>query len=184
VKIQNLQNENTALKKSERRLAEENLSLQLQIENYDDELVEIKDTCAQAQEANRFFSRETANYKFMVDALNEEIAKLKEENRKYTSDKKKELQKESQDSFGRQDVVQLSQLIARYLENKPKHVDSNKIFNSISNCYRDLSRGYNDNPKHFYMDMRMLLTTCAASTWFSSRQRDRIRCWLAEKGWN
>ena len=182
--IQELQKENTELKKSNRSLAEKNLTLKLQVEEYSDELAEVKETCAKVQQENRFFSSESSNYKFMVEALNEERRKLKGENHKLIGDKEKKLQKESQCSFGRGDVVQLSQLIARYLENKPNHVDANKIFNSISNCYRDLERGYDDNPQHFYIDMRMLLTICAASTWFSSNQSNRIRSWLQQQSWN
>ena len=81
-------------------------------------------------------------------------------------------------SFNRHDVVKLSQLISRYLENKPYQIDGNKIYNCVQACYRDLEKGYTDNPKHYWLDMKMLLATCEASTWFSDKQRDNIRQWF------
>lgn len=83
--------------------------------------------------------------------------------------------------FGRHDVVRLAQLISKHLEDKPSEIDRNKIYDCIRGCYNDLDRGYSDNPAHYYMDMRMLLATCLASTWFSNRQRDSLIRWYSEK---
>jgi len=80
-------------------------------------------------------------------------------------------------NFTRYDVVQLSQLISRYLENKPKEIDSNQIYNCVQSCYRDLDSNYRDNPQHYHLDMKMLLVTCEASTWFTVRQRENMRGW-------
>jgi hypothetical protein len=77
-------------------------------------------------------------------------------------------------SFGRFDVVKLSQLIASRLESKPHYINSNKIFNCVQACYRDYNAGYRDNPKHYHVDMRMLVATCLASTWFSDNQRRQL----------
>jgi len=73
--------------------------------------------------------------------------------------------------------VELSQLISRYLENKPSNIDGNKIYDCVRSCYNDLERGYSDNPEHYYLDMRMLLATCLASTWFSNNQRTSLKSW-------
>lgn len=85
--------------------------------------------------------------------------------------------------FGRDKVVQLSQLISRYLTNKPSNIDSNRIYSCVEACYKDLRQGWNDNPPHYYVDVRCLLATCLASTWFSDNQTRRIRAWMSEQSW-
>ena len=40
--------------------------------------------------------------------------------------------------YKRENVVQLSQLISRYFDSKPPHIDSNRIYNCIRSCYNDL----------------------------------------------
>jgi hypothetical protein len=75
-------------------------------------------------------------------------------------------------------VVELSQLICRYLENKPNEIDRNRIFNCIKLIHDDYVRGWNDNPPHFSLDIHMLLSICKASTWFSQNQRTRILEWM------
>jgi len=80
-------------------------------------------------------------------------------------------------NFKRENVVQLSQLISRHLENKPSSIDQNKIFNCVRTCFTDLERDYSDNPAHYYLDVRMLLVTCLASTWFTPNQRNNIDNW-------
>lgn len=86
--------------------------------------------------------------------------------------------------FNRESVVKLSQLISRYLENKPSQIDANKIYNCIRNCYVDFQKDYEDNPENYYDNMRMLLTTCAASrSWFTNKQMNNILSWLSEEQW-
>ena len=86
-------------------------------------------------------------------------------------------------NYDRGRVVELSQLISRYLENKPAFINSNRIFICVRNCYTDLCKGYQDNPKHYKNDMRMLLSTCATTGgWFTDKQREHIRLWLVEQG--
>ncbi|GFH53880.1 hypothetical protein CTEN210_10356 [Chaetoceros tenuissimus] len=80
--------------------------------------------------------------------------------------------------FNRSNVVELAQLISRYLENKPYEIDRNRIYQCVQNCYRDLEANYSDNPPYYHMDMHMLLTTCVASTWFTTKQKDNIRHWI------
>jgi len=84
--------------------------------------------------------------------------------------------------FGRNDVVKLSQLISTRLENKPHYIDGNKIFNCVQACFRDWDAGYKDNPKHYYVDMKMLLAICNESTWFSDNQREQIVMMLRRFG--
>lgn len=81
-------------------------------------------------------------------------------------------------SFNRHNVVKLTQLISRYLEEKPNEINSNRIYNCVQSCYRDLENGYSDNPNHYHLDVNMLLTTCAASNWFSEKQHENIRGWI------
>ncbi|KAL7495901.1 hypothetical protein ACHAWT_006569 [Skeletonema menzelii] len=83
-------------------------------------------------------------------------------------------------NFRREHVVQLSQLISRYLECKPHSIDSNKIYNCVRACVMDLEKNYSDNPEHYFVDMRMLLATCLASTWFSDNQRRSLKQWYGD----
>ena len=82
-------------------------------------------------------------------------------------------------NYDRFDVVKLSQLISSRLENKPYYVNSNRIFNCVQACFRDWSTGYTDNPEHYFLDMRMLLSTCLASSWFSDNQCSQMKEWLS-----
>lgn len=83
--------------------------------------------------------------------------------------------------YKRENVVELSQLISRYLEGKPAEIDRNKIYNCVRSCYNDLVKGYSDNPEHYFLDMRMLLATCLASTWFSDNQLKSLRNWYNDQ---
>lgn len=86
--------------------------------------------------------------------------------------------------FDRMSVVEFSQLIAQHLEDKPpSDIDSHRIYNYVEYCYRDLERGWSDNPAYYHLDVHMLLATCAASTWFTDNQRSRINEWMTEQGW-
>ena len=79
--------------------------------------------------------------------------------------------------FRREHVVELSQLISRYLLEKPNNINGNRIFNCVRTCYVALDRDYSDNSETYYEDMRMLLATCLASTWFSDNQYNNIVEW-------
>ena len=79
--------------------------------------------------------------------------------------------------FRREHVVELSQLISRYLLEKPSNINGNRIFNCVRTCYTALDRDYCDNSETYYEDMRMLLATCLASTWFSDNQYNNILEW-------
>jgi len=85
--------------------------------------------------------------------------------------------------YPKERVVHLSRLIARYLENKPKKIDANRIYSCVEQCYRNLEREWSDNRPKYYDDMRMLLATCAASTWFTANQSYRIECWMSDESW-
>jgi hypothetical protein len=89
------------------------------------------------------------------------------------------------DNFGRENVVKLSRLIAQYLENKPSAIDANRIYSCVESCYRDFHQGFSDNPEHYYLDVRMLVSTCSASSsWFSTNQYSQIESWMDESGWD
>ncbi|GFH53879.1 hypothetical protein CTEN210_10355 [Chaetoceros tenuissimus] len=81
-------------------------------------------------------------------------------------------------NFYRYNVVDLAQLISRNLMDKPGEIDSNRIYNCVHRCYRALENGYSDNPSHYHLDVSMLLTTCAASNWFSDKQHENIISWI------
>ena len=76
--------------------------------------------------------------------------------------------------FRRENVVELSQLISRHLEDKPSEIDCNKIYNCVRSCVTDLEKDWSDNPAHYYMDMRIFLATCLASRWFTDDQVGNI----------
>ena len=80
----------------------------------------------------------------------------------------------------REDVSELSQLISRYLYDKPSEIDSNKIFNCVRTCYTALDRNYEDNDENYWYDMRMLLSTCLASFWFTDNQWNNIDSWYTK----
>ena len=80
-------------------------------------------------------------------------------------------------NFGRDNVVDLSRLISRYLVNKPKNIDRDRIYDCVCECCNALGRGYNDNPDYYYEDVRMLAATFLASNWFSENQRSSIEEW-------
>ena len=83
-------------------------------------------------------------------------------------------------AYDRNSVVKLAKLICQNLENKPNHIDSNRIFECVRNIFTDHKKGYSDNPQHFYMDVRMLYGVCLASTWFTVNQRSNIAKLAAE----
>ncbi len=68
-------------------------------------------------------------------------------------------------------------LISCYLLDKPYQIDREQIFRRVQACYHFLKEDRDDNPEDYYIDMRMLLATCLASTWFSSKQYGNIKGW-------
>ena len=85
-------------------------------------------------------------------------------------------------NYDRYNVVRLSQLITRSLENRPTEVSPNRIFTCVASCYDDFKRGWTDNPQNYAIDVRMLLTVASASTWFNDQQNRLIDGWLREQG--
>ena len=80
--------------------------------------------------------------------------------------------------FGLDNAAELSRLISMYLTNKPNSIDRDRIYDCVCTCVYDF-----DNSCWFiyesphYADIRMLLVTCLASTWFSEDQRSNIGQW-------
>jgi Zinc finger, C3HC4 type (RING finger) len=93
------------------------------------------------------------------------------------------VQFDSSYKYDRERVVELAQLICKYLENMPNEIAPNRIYNCVRNCYLDFQRGYSDNPANYSTDVRMLLHICLASTWFTTKQIGNISVWCQEQGW-
>lgn len=85
--------------------------------------------------------------------------------------------------YDRFNVVQLTKLICQNLEDMPDYINPNKIFECVRKIGLDLCRDLPDNPEHFYIDVRMLLGVCLASTWFTEKQLWRLREIAADYGW-
>ncbi|XP_005100529.1 TNF receptor-associated factor 6 [Aplysia californica] len=86
---------------------------------------------------------------------------------------------EEQSSEIPEEVGKLSLLIARYLLRKPKHLDSDLVFQAVKRCYEwgfvSASSAAQLISDH---DVHMLLATAYASNWFSAAQRVTLGCWL------
>jgi len=126
--------------------------------------------------------------KQLMSNLEQECKQLKKENQTVKSSLSNRpdvpILFHGQYDFDRRNVVPLSQLISRYLENKPNNIDGHKIFSCVKNINMDLEREWEDNPEHFYTDVRMLVVTCAASTWFTKKQNKIIRRWMDDHTWS
>lgn len=86
-------------------------------------------------------------------------------------------------AYNRFNVVPLTKLICQNLEDIPECINPDKIFECVRRIGSDLRKDHEDNPEHFYIDARMLLSVCLASTWFTEKQLGRIREIAAENGW-
>ena len=85
-------------------------------------------------------------------------------------------------NYRRENVVELSQLISMHVLRKPENIDRNRIFNCVRSCYLALQKEYEDNnPQQHRANVKMLLTTCQATTWFTDRQQDNFRSWYREQ---
>lgn len=70
-------------------------------------------------------------------------------------------------------ISHLSNVISKYLLNKPYYVDRNRIFNAIKRCH-----DYYHSYASYTQDVHMLLATAFASNWFTDNQRSNFNCWL------
>eukprot|EP00984_Skeletonema_dohrnii_P013450 scaffold5572_cov83-Skeletonema_dohrnii-CCMP3373.AAC.8 len=83
--------------------------------------------------------------------------------------------------FGREEVTELSKLISvYYCREAPIEIDGNKIYNCVRRCYTAFDRNYEDNPDGYWYDMRMLLSTCLASGFFTVNQLNNIDSWYTK----
>lgn len=82
-------------------------------------------------------------------------------------------------NYDRFRVVELTNLIQSNLNNKPKALDSNRVYNCVKLCYDDYDE-WSDNPDLFNDNFRKLVLTCLESSWFSARQRSNLSKWRAE----
>lgn len=167
-------------------LREENRELRELEEQHEAEIDRLRSHLAlvEAERDARVDQHRFHEVKEGIKQLSEQLKKVLEENALLRRRPNVEPLFTGNYHFGREKVVQLSQLIARYLTNKPSNIDSNRIYSCVEACYRDLRQGWNDNPPHYYVDVRMLLATCLASTWFSDNQINRINTWMSEQSWD
>jgi len=80
--------------------------------------------------------------------------------------------------FDRSKIIPLSQLICRYLDEKPAGIDRDRIYNCVKARYDDLRKGWDDNPEFYECDIAMLLSICRSSSWFTDKQHENIREWI------
>lgn len=167
-------------------LREENRELRALEEQRDREIDQLRSdlTRAELERDARVDQRRFNEVKNAITELSEQLKKVLEENNSLRRRPNVEPLFTGNYHFSRDKVVQLSQLIARYLTNKPDNIDADRIYNCVEACYRDLRQGWNDNPPHYYVDVRMLLATCISSTWFSDGQINRIQTWMSEQSWD
>lgn len=128
---------------------------------------EIQALESQKDELKSSFETTLNAMKSKIQALEGEIMQLKQNTVNFDGNY----------NFDRDDICKLSRLIARYLTTPPHNIDRNKIYQCVQNRYRDLETGWSDNPDYYEMDMLMLLSTCAASTWFTQKQLSNINKW-------
>lgn len=148
---------------------------QIRNEKLGDRVAEAKDRIQELQEEN-FALRAAMDHKEAV------IEQIMETQRMQILSQRK-VQFDRSYSYGRERVVELTQFICKYLENKPWEVDVDRIFHCIHNMHQDLRQRYPDNPVHFHTDVRMLLHVCLASKWFSDNQLGSLMSWCQEHGW-
>ena len=168
-KIEKLQKENQQLRAQKERQEEE-------IETLRADLARVEMERDARVDQNRF-----NEVKEGIRQLSEQLKTLLEENDKLRRRPNVKPLFTGKYNFGRENVVKLSCLIARYLEDKPNNIDTDRIFQCVESCYRDLQQGWNDNPPHYFVDVRMLLATALASTWFTTRQNQRMKMWMEEQ---
>lgn len=121
--------------------------------------------------------RREASHMARIAALESLVARL---NNQIENTQAQRMTLDSSYRYDRSRVVELTQLICQDLENRPVEINENRIYNCVKNCYDDFTRGYNDNPEHYRIDMRMLLNVCRASTWFSQKQLANFARWSTE----
>ena len=74
-------------------------------------------------------------------------------------------------------TIELTKLVLQDLEDIPGNIAAHRIYQCVENIKRDYFQNYQDNPDHFFLDLRALLATCLASTWFSLNQQARMKEW-------
>lgn len=70
-------------------------------------------------------------------------------------------------------VVQLSSFISRFLLERPRYVDSERIFSCVKRCF-----DFYCSCAAYWRDVHMLLATAVASGWFTETQREKMVLWL------
>ena len=178
-------NNDSALTEELETLRHENLELKDQLEEKNEELRQLVHLTGLVTEQVVESAREEYEYeKALLRQQNHSLRQSRDSLRERLNERPnlRRIFRGSYD-FRREDVVELSQLISMYLDDKPRNIDSNKIFNCVRTCYTALDKNYNDNPPDYYEDMRMMLATCLSSNWFTDNQWNNIDSWY-EKHFN
>jgi hypothetical protein len=131
----------------------------------------------------RDLEAENTALKMECHELQEFVEELSEQSSSSNGNLKPQLLDSGDYHYDRTSVVELTKLICQDLESKPDEIDSDKIYDCVKCIYEDLQGCYLDNPEYLHLDVRMLLGTCTASTWFSSQQLGSISKWMDEQGW-
>ena len=70
-------------------------------------------------------------------------------------------------------VVKLSCFISRFLIDRPRYVDPERVFTCLKRCF-----DYYHSCAAYWQDVHMLLATAAASDWFTEPQQEKLVSWL------
>ncbi|CAB9496320.1 expressed unknown protein [Seminavis robusta] len=153
--------------------------------NLREAIVETQDyRCRSLQGENGRLSQQVSELEFQNSKLQMETQKLEQIGKLMQNQRERPLIRNTGAyDYDRFTVVRLTKLICQDLENKPTEINANKIFDCVRCIYQDFERGYNDSPDNLYIDVRMLLAVCMASTWFTPRQEENYERWMSEEGW-
>eukprot|EP00594_Rhizosolenia_setigera_P001568 CAMPEP_0178946488 /NCGR_PEP_ID=MMETSP0789-20121207/4315_1 /TAXON_ID=3005 /ORGANISM="Rhizosolenia setigera, Strain CCMP 1694" /LENGTH=172 /DNA_ID=CAMNT_0020626489 /DNA_START=351 /DNA_END=869 /DNA_ORIENTATION=+ len=164
-------------------LRSELLEIKIQLEETKGELSvtnrdnnDLKQTLQQEKRKSDTLKKERNNIEKKLRQTEEKLKKklVKEENEEV-------FEFDESYTYNRFRVVELTKIICQHLECKPKDVDSSKIWINVKEMYADVRKDYINKPRNYVNNMKMLLTTCYASTsWFTAKQRNQIKFWLNE----
>eukprot|EP00538_Stauroneis_constricta_P000947 CAMPEP_0119559854 /NCGR_PEP_ID=MMETSP1352-20130426/13479_1 /TAXON_ID=265584 /ORGANISM="Stauroneis constricta, Strain CCMP1120" /LENGTH=301 /DNA_ID=CAMNT_0007607659 /DNA_START=26 /DNA_END=928 /DNA_ORIENTATION=+ len=138
--------------------------LRAKCERLENENEDLENKVADLEESKRKLENKVKQEKKLLEEQNTELQNKVADLKTKVQDWKRLHARSNFDgnysALDRNNVVKLAQLICKDLECPPSTIDNNRIYNCVGAIYKDLLSGYNDNPKHFDIDVKMLLT-CA-----------------------
>ena len=152
------------------------------------------ETCIHSQTTTLVVrSREKDELQDKVDLLQRRISEMEKENEDLLQKLKSHpdtnnVPFDGNYFFDKQNVVRLSQLISRHLDNKPSTIDSSIIYTCINKIVMELKNGSPEKlPFNYRRNVQMLLNTCLLTgnvifqtPWFTPMQMINIECWYKE----